>query len=218
MAQSIYFLKKLDEVGTIKATQKGNLSKNFVIELYHQFFSKERYARLPNREDDLPAITKLRHILDMSGLIKKRSNKFSLTKKGEKIIAGDKTLELFKLLVDHYFNKWNWGFEDTYPEFRLIQNSAVFNLYLLSKKAQEWILDKELGEIYLTAFPALVNEATDSYFSPEDQIMNSFCIRFLERGCLPMGLLQCKEEGKGMERKTYYKITPFFNQAFKFCL
>jgi len=86
IAQAIYFMRKIKKDGFIKATQKGNLSKAFVIEIYHEYFSKEKYSRLPNKEDDLPQLTRLKHILDMSGLIKKRSGKFSLTKKGEKII------------------------------------------------------------------------------------------------------------------------------------
>ncbi len=105
--QALYIMTKLKEAGQLKATQKGNLSKAFVIELYHQFYSNERYARLPNKEDDMPEVTGLKHILDTAGLIKKRANKFSLTKKGEKIIDGEKISELFDVLVGTLFNKWN---------------------------------------------------------------------------------------------------------------
>ena len=131
--QAYYFLNKLKEVYELKATQKGNLPKAFVVEMYNEFFSNERYARLPNKEDDLPQLTRLKHLLDMSGLIKKRKNKFSLTKKGETIIDKDNSAELFKLIIDSFFNKWNWAYGDGYSELQLIQSSAVFNLYLLHK-------------------------------------------------------------------------------------
>ncbi|MFT6631874.1 MAG: tetratricopeptide (TPR) repeat protein [Bacteriovoracaceae bacterium] len=218
LAQAIYFLKRLKKDGFIKATQKGNLSKAFVIEIYHEFFSKERYARQPNKEDDLPQLTRLKHILDMTGLIKKRGGKFSLTKKGEKLVEKEDFLALFKVLNDTLFNKWNWGFSDGYSELPLIQQTAAFNLHMLNKKAQSWVLDKELGQSYLEAFPMLVHEVGDSYFGPEKEVINCFCTRFLNRMCLPLGLLEIKEEGKGFDRKEFYQVTPLFKSMFKFKL
>jgi len=79
--QALYFLRKTQEVGELKATQKGNLPKLFVIDLYEQFYSTDKYARKPNREEDLPQVTRLKCLLETSSLIKKRNNKFSLTKK-----------------------------------------------------------------------------------------------------------------------------------------
>lgn len=216
LAQAIYFLNSLKKDGFIKATQKGNLTKAFVVEMYKEFFSNEKYARLPNKEDDLPQLTRLKHILDMTGLIKKRSGKFSLTKKGEKLVEKENYLELFEILVDALFNKWNWGFNDGYSELSLIQQTAAFNIHLLNKNAQNWIVDKELGKSYLDAFPMLVNEVESGYFGPEDEIINSFCTRFLNRICLPLGFLESKEEGKGFDRKEFYRVTPLFKNMFSF--
>lgn len=214
--QALYIMNKLKKVQELKGTQKGNFPKIFVIELYEQFFTEERYTRKPNKEDDLPQITRLKHLLDMSGLIKKRKNKFSLTKKGEAIIDKDNNVELFKMIINSFFNKWNWAYGDGYSELQLIQSSAVFNLYLLHKKAKDWILGEDLGQVFLDAFPALVNEVTDSYFGPEKEIISCFSIRFLDRVCLPLGILKTKEEGKGFERKVYYKTTNVFDEVFDF--
>ncbi|MCY4643520.1 MAG: SEC-C domain-containing protein [Bacteriovoracales bacterium] len=216
MKQAFYFLKRLGEVGELKATKKGNLPKSFVIELYRQFFSQERYARQPNKEDDLPSATRLKHLLDITGMMKKRLNKYSLTQKGKKILLNNSVQELFSELTLTFFNKWNWAYEDYYSELPLIQSSVEFNLCLLHKKAQDWILDKELGEFYLNAFPALLDEAHDRYFSPEEEIIRCFSLRFLDRICLPMGLLLSKNEGKFIERKTFYKVSPFFQKNVTF--
>jgi len=218
IAQAIYFMSKIKTDGFIKATQKGNLSKAFVLEIYREYFSKEKYARLPNKEDDLPQLTRLKHILDMSGLIKMRSGKFSLTKKGEKIIEKENYLELFKVLVGTLFNEWNWGYSDGYSELSLVQQSAIFNIHLLDKKAHDWTLGKELGKYYLEAFPMLVNEVEASYFGPEEEIIKCFGTRFLDRICLPLGLLEIKEEGKGLESKDFYRVTPLFKNIFSFHL
>lgn len=214
--QASYFLKKLRETNDLKATQKGNLPKAFVVEMYNEFFREERYARLPNKEDDLLQLTRLKHLLDISGLIKKRRNKFSLTKKGETIVDKDNGEQLFKLLVDSFFNKWNWAYGDGYSELPLIQSSAVFNLYLLHKKARDWTLGEDLGKAFLNAFPALVNEVGDSYFGPEKEIINCFNIRFLDRVCRPLGILEFKEEGHGFDRKVFYKVSDFFEDSFRF--
>jgi len=218
IAQAIYFMSKIKKDGFIKATQKGNLSKAFVVEIYNEFFSKEKYARLPNKEDNLPQLTRLKHILDMSGLIKKRSGKFSLTKKGEKIIEKENYLELFKILVSTLFNEWNWGYSDGYSELSLVQQTAIFNMHLLNKKAHDWTLGKELGKYYLEAFPMLVNEVEASYFGPEEEIIRCFGTRFLDRICLPLGFLELKEEGKGFDSKEFYRVTPLFKSIFSFNL
>ncbi len=218
MKQAIYFLEKLKNDGFIKATKKGYLSKAFVVEIYHEFFSKEKYSRLPSKEGDLLQLTRLKHILDMTGLIKKRSGKFLLTKKGETLIRNDDFFELFKALIGTFFNKWNWGYGDSYSKLVLIQQTAVFNIYILNKKAQDWILDKELGKSYLEAFPMLVHEVEFSYFTPEIENVNCFCTRFLYRICLSLGLLEIKEEGPILERKIFYRVTPLFKKIFNFKL
>ena len=143
-------------------------------------------------------------------------SQFSLTKKGETIVDKDNSAELFKLIIDSFFNKWNWAYGDGYSELQLIQSSVVFNLYLLYKKVNDWVLGEDLGRVYLDAFPALVNEVTDSYFGPEKEIINCFNTRFLDRVCLPLGILESKEEGKGFDRQVFYKVSDLFQNIFSF--
>jgi len=217
LEQAIYFLNKLYEAGEMKATQKGNLPKAFVMELYQRFFSKREYIVIPHREDYLPEATRLKHILNMAGLIKKRKNKFYLTQKGESLIKDKKIRELFDKLILTFFKKWNWGALDGYSELSLIQASAVFNIYLLNKKAKNWISGEELGRVFLKAFPPLVfNVNKGGLFDPKTEIINCFNVRFLERVCLPLGWLKRKSENRSLERQNYYKLSPFFKQHFKF--
>lgn len=217
LKHSLYLLNRLKDEGEIKATQTGNLPRALVREMYHEFFSRDRYARLPSTEDDILGITRVKHVLELSGLIKKRSNKFSLTKKGEGLLLENKLPELFNEIVLTFMNQWNWAFGDRYSDLPLIQKSIVFNLHLLHKKCQNWTHDKDLGQCYLEAFPALVKEA-NGYFGPEEEIINCFSTRFLSRVCLPLGLLELKEvEGeKVYDRKEYFKVTRFFVDSFKF--
>jgi hypothetical protein len=185
--------------------------------MYHEFFSNDRYARLPSTEDDILSIVRVRHVLDLAGLIKKKSNKFSLTKKGEGLLQENKLLELYNEIFLVFMNEWNWAHGDRYSELGLVQRSAVFNIFLIHKECQDWIHNEELGKSYLEAFPALVNEAS-GYFGPEEEIINCFSTRFLSRVCLPLGLLELKEEEgeKVYDRKEYFRVTRFFVESFKF--
>ena len=180
--------------------------------MYTEFFSNSRFSFKPNKEDDLPQVTRLKHLLDMAGLIKKRSNKFlSLTKKGRKILNQKDTKSLFNLLIEPLFNKWNWGYSDAYSELMLIQSSVIFNIYLLHKKAQDWILySDELGNFILSS--ALVNES-QGYFCPEKEIIDCFETRFLNRVCLPLGLLEIREsEADSIKPDREYRISDFFKK------
>ena len=213
--QGWFFLSKLNEVGEFRATQKGNLPKAFVIELYYEFFSNHRYARLPNGEDDLLAVARLKSLLNIAGFIKKRKGKFTLTKKGEDVLEKNELSVFFNELFLAYINKWNWAYGDRYSELPLIQRSAVFNFHLVNKKCQAWILDDELGQYYLDAFPDLANEV-HGYSGPEKEVINCFVTRFIERVCIPLGLIETREEGSSWsDRKTFYRITTLFKKCFE---
>ena len=153
---------------------------NNAMELYQKFFSKEECIITPHKEDDLLEAKRLKYILKMTGLIKKRKNKFYLTRKGESLIKDKKIKELFNELVLTLFNKWNWGAFDGYSELPLIQTSVVFNIHLLNKKAKNWISDEELGGGFLKAFPYLIFDVNKGdYFEPRTEIIDCFNIRFL---------------------------------------
>jgi hypothetical protein len=223
MKQVLHFLNKLKEAVELKATQKGNLPKAFVIELYEEFFKDDKYARKPCREDDLPQATRLKHLLEMAGLMKKRNNKFSLTKKATIIIEKSKIKDLFELIFTVFANKWNWGFFDGYPEMYMIQRSVAFNFLIIHNKCKDWTLDDVLGKAYLEAFPEIVREIPPiSYSTPEQRAINCFNVRFLSRFCVPMGILEVKhkrvKKEKYFETVEYYKTTEFFNKNFKFLI
>ena len=55
-----------------------------------------------------------------------------------------------------------------------------------------------------------------SFFDPKTEIVNCFNIRFLNEVCLLWGLLERKVENRGLNTTSYYKLSPFFKQHFKF--
>ena len=92
---------------------------------------------------------------------------------------------------------------------------------LISRKCNGWILDSELGKHYFDAFPNLSDEAeVTAYSTPEDQVIHCFTHRFLKGVCIPLGLLEFKEErvkkGDYFEWLEYYRPTDLFLNNWKF--
>lgn len=219
--QSLYFLNKLNINGEIKATQKGNLPRILVRELYEEFYRQEDYfVRTPNTEEDVPEVMLLRSLLEFTGVIKKRNNKFSLTKKGKEYLQAGNVNSMYIDLFHSYMNEWNWACLDNYEDLNFIQQSAAFNFYLLHIKAQDWILNKDLGQIYVEAFPHLTGEVPlRGIWSPEEEVSKCFSFRFLERVCKPLGLVEGRQEGDDyFERKEFFRVTSFFKNNFEFCV
>jgi hypothetical protein len=217
--QSLYFLNKLKSIGEVKATQKGNLPKILVRELYEEFYRQEDYFdRTPNTEEDVPEAMLLRSLLEMSGMIKKRSHKFSLTKKGEGYLQSNDLKSMYIDLFHACMNEWNWACLDNYEDLNMIQQSAAFNFYLVHLNAQNWVSDTDLGQIYLEAFPHLIEEVPQRVvWTPEKEVINCFHCRFLERVCKPLGLVEFRKEDKKNDvRETFLRTSSFFKNNFRF--
>lgn len=208
--QALYFLNRVKDAKQMKATQKGNLPRAFVRELHKKFFKNELFSFTPNNEQDCPQAERLKHLLMMSGFLKKRLNKYSLTKRGENVLKTPS--ELYLNLFYTLANKFNWGYLDRYPQFQIIQNALAFNLLLLLKKASNWVPNKELGRFFLEAFPMIQNEANQNWGDAEDQVMNCFSLRFLERFALPMGLIEIDKKGIYFDKNVHCRTSSFFKE------
>lgn len=211
-----YFLKKLQEPGPLKATQKGNLPRAFVRDLYENRYRQfEEFDFKPNREDDFPLITAHKHLLISAGIIKKQYNAYSLTKKGRAVIEKNDMDTLYELLFKTWIDKFNWGYLDGYGTFGLIQAGTIFSLYILKLKAARFIEGKKLGGIFLNAFPDLAKESAPLYSTPEEEAIDCYILRFLRRFCVPFGLVdeECEGELK-TGRNCRYKTTPLFRTLF----
>jgi hypothetical protein len=115
-------------------------------------------------------------------------------------------------------NEWNWACLDNYEDLNMIQQSAAFNFYLIHLKAQDWVMDKDLGKIYFEAFPHLADEVpARGIWSPRTEIINCFNYRFLERVCRPLGLIELqKKDRKYLDRNTILRVSSFFKNNFRF--
>ena len=211
----IYFLTRLEDLGPVKATAKGNLPLAFAKELHSYFNRPSRQYHFQIRsEEESVLVNSLRHILTMCGWIKKVNNRFSLTKKGRAIQQTVFAETHFFALLKIFARSFNWAFMDASYEFRFIQTACVFSLYMLHLKAGDYTDEDILMDYFIRAFPMVLSETEGSmYIDPEDLLKISFSLRFLERFCEYFGFIDVKRENVSDFRlKLIVKRSSFFDK------
>jgi hypothetical protein len=195
--ETVYFLKRLNDLHPLKATAKGNLPLAFARELHDRFpeYPDLNDFRITSEEDDLKLMA-LRRMLAICGWIKKRHNKFSLTRKGQCIVNTGFEPNDFLHLIKSYMFKYNWGFRDRYPSPGIIQQSVFFSCYLLHKKAGTFVHTDKLGEYFIRVYP-MVPDELEGYpviESHEQTVRDVFTLRFIQRFCEYFGLVEIRRE------------------------
>ncbi len=152
-----YLANLIDKAGEVKLTNKGFLPTRIVAELYQQRFITDVSIELKisklYKETDAMSINLSRILLELSGLVKKRSGKLSLTAAGRKTLSDNHAL--LHLILATFANKFNWAYYDGYTNEKTAQVGYGFTLILLSKYGDEKRLDSFYAEKYFRAFPML---------------------------------------------------------------
>ena len=197
---TLLFLTRLKQVEPLKATAKGNLPIAFARELHEAFLKpSERFHDRIRSEEEALFVNTLRHVLTICGWVKKTKGHYSLTMKGTKLIERGFSEPHFFELMNVFVRRFNWSFQDGYPPFWIIQGGAVFSLYLLHRKARQCIAARQVGDSFVRAFPAVLNETEAAvHRSPDEQVWACFSLRFLERFCEYFGLVDIHRETKGL--------------------
>ncbi|MBM4347019.1 MAG: DUF1841 family protein [Deltaproteobacteria bacterium] len=216
--EAVYFLRRLGELQPLKATAKGNLPRAFAREIHNRFPENPVFPfRISSEEDDMK-LSSLRHILDMCGWIKKRNQKFYLTRKGK--ILNEKGFGPgdFHHLFKTYTRKYNWASRDFYPELQIIQQAFLFSCYILHMKGKTGASTNELSTYFMQTFPAVIKTEGRGLSSEEflEIAQHSFYVRFIERFCEYFGLVTIQKREKRFLQLDYLiKTTPFFDELFQ---
>lgn len=219
--ETIYFLRRLGELQPLKATAKGNLPRAFACEMNDQFPEEAYYSFSIRSEQDNMKLLSLRHILDMCGWIKKRDQKFYLTRKGQILNEKGFGSDDFHHLFQTYIRKFNWRFRDLYSELGIIQQAFLFSCYLLHRKARNAIKAKELSNYFIQAFPAVLRKEKNYKFFEDPNVLigRAFYVRFVERFCEYFGLVTIERPEKmSMDLNDIVRTTPFFDELFQWKL
>jgi hypothetical protein len=194
--QVLYLANIIMNAGELKLTQKGYLPVKVVGELCDQKFLPDEYHSYPikvKKESDSEHTFLARGLLEQSGIIKKRYNKLSLTKSGEKLLTD--TQKFFRKIWDTYTIKVNWAYFDGYTEEPVGQFGYSFSLILLQKYGQELKLDKFYGDKYYDAFPMIYQDyAPEPYSDPITTNIRCYSIRTFDRFLYYFGLIEIEQE------------------------
>lgn len=213
-----YLAELISEKGELKLTAKGFLPTKIVADIYAKGFLKDEFIESGlmklYKETDSMTVNLTRIILELSGIIKKRSGKLSLTKAGEKTLA-DNT-KLFQHIFKIFTSKFNWGYYDGYGPDDVAQFGYGFSLILLSKYGNVKRLDRFYAEKYFKAFPVMMDQAAAPTFGTVDDHMTScYCTRTFPRFLYYFGLINREKVSPKWGADAYITKTGLFDKSIK---
>ena len=209
------FLNKLIEFkDKPTATAKGNLNRKFVKVMFDEMELDEGYKDFTARyhkvlnEGDVFSLHIIRIVCECAGLIKIQKNKIVVQKKHYSLLSDDKAGELYYLLFDAYFNRFNLSYLDRRLEMDGIQGTIDFSFYSIYRLCDEF---QSVEDMFYEAFlPSIINEIEESITSEYDRkegYLTSRVIRPLEG----FGLVECKyKQEKYLKRIVQIRKTPLF--------
>jgi hypothetical protein len=218
------FISIINREVELKLTPNGNLPKKIVKEIYDKKFITDSLFEsgiLKNFvEREFIFIHNAKIICKQLNLIKKQNNKLSLTAKGKKIIASNKRIEFFNMVLLYFIKEFNWSYNDGYNEEHNGQFGSGFTLFLLLKYGLESRSVQFYADKYLKAFPKILdNFPEDTVFTKQRQFNNSFSLRTFNRflfwfNCIEITEKKSYNPSKEMSIKSSKLLTPIFQLKF----
>lgn len=209
-----HLLKALAEAEPVRMTVTGNLPRELAKGLFEHIDRSEwkKYIKFRSETDSMP-LHSLRLILTMGGWIRKLKGHFRLTKKGREVSGSGFSGADYADLLWTYTRRFNWKYQDGFPDFDMIQKAYLFSFYLLHKQARVFVKDFQLAPHFLRAFPAVLAEAEISASDAYASFSHCYNVRFLERFCAYFGLIETKRRGSDpFDRRFDLKVTPFYDK------
>ncbi len=214
------YLNVIKNAKELKLTTRGNLPKKVCLDLYSKGLIKE-YAiesgiTKLSKEADSIVLQNFKIIGNLTGITKKRNNKISVTKKGNKLLESGKRNELFREIFTTNCKRFNLGYHDGYAPEVGVQGTFGFTLYLLLRYGQE---RRELNfytKKSLLAFPFELENCEGKWSSPEDQYESCLGIRIFERFLNFYGLIDYHKKIRyDSEKNTELQTTKIFESIFE---
>jgi hypothetical protein len=145
----------------------------------------------------------------MAGIVKKRNNKLSLTKSGEKTITDN--FNLLKLILETFGNRFNWAYFDLYGSNKIGQLGYGFSLILLHKYGDAKRLDGFYADKYFTAFPDLLAPLPPEGY--KNEYAGCYTLRTFERFLNYFGVIEYEKSRMRIDNKV--QKTALFDRLIK---
>lgn len=214
--QARLLIKHIDAVGELKLTAVGNLPPAIVKEMYPfgvgDWYIDAGKGKL-SKETDSECVHLARITLELAGIIKKRTNKLSLTAAGKKLIKNGH--DLFWQMFTAYFEKFNWSYFDGYEIDGLGRFAFPFTFILLEKYGGERRLEGFYAEKFFVAFPMFAEdfEYHSPYGTKDSHLAGCYCSRVFSRSLNYWGLVNHNHE---MHTPNYWvSTTELFGKLIK---
>ena len=213
----------IDDKG-LKATAKGNLPQKLCRDAADAYLQSRppddiRYLIKADREDNFPELNFTRITLELAGLLRKTKGRFYLTRKFKRLRDAAGFTRLYPEIFKTYCQKFNWAYQDGYPEIPFIQQSFLFTLFVLSRYGGDWRANTFYQDCFLQAFPMIVDEVeSTAWSSAEDDLRSCFDHRTLNLFLDLMGLASF-EKIRGDEpfsRTVQIRKRPLLDEVVKF--
>ncbi len=178
----VMLIESIDDEG-VKTTAQGNLPIAMcrAILINHDDGPFARIRRIRS-EVEFEALHTMRIVGELAGLVKRRKNRFYITKQGRQLALPENRGRLFQVLFKTYVSKFNWGYRDGYPEAPFVQTAWLFSLYSLSLFGRQWRSSQFYIEQFMQVFPSAINEMDGDGFRTSEQAFRAcYGTRSLER-------------------------------------
>ena len=195
-------LQNVLESNGVKATDRGNLNRKFVLNMVDAMeWPPEyvdnlwRYNKVLNEADVTP-LHVLRVILELAGLLRFAKEVFKITNKGTILLEESNAGELYTLLFTTHFRKFNLSCLDRMPECPALQDTIAFSFYMLGRHGKQWKKETALAPLLLLPVAKTQMSRSDMHFGESELSWPAFSriLRPLES----FGLLERWEYKKGM--------------------
>jgi len=211
------------ETGGFKVTARGNLNREAVKQVFEKslrpegmFMSRFFEPRVLN-EENVTSVHIPRIVSELAGLLKKRKGHFEITRKAETLLKNETAGELYALLFDVYFRKFDISYCDGLPEIEMIQHMFPYSLYRLSKfEEDEFVEAAKAAESVL--HPVSIKEIAsfDNRFITPESFLDARILRHLE----VFGLVEIRRDQEiGIpENPLSFRKTRLFDRFLAFAL
>ena len=215
------FIRIIEREKFIKLTPLGALPKKVMVELYDKKYIYDELIEIGItklwKEQDCIAILSTKIVTEIAGITKRRNGKMTLTNKGTTFLKLENRQAFFELFITTFADKFNWSFNDGYPEKPIGQIGWTFTIYLLEKYGKHFQSESFYAEKYLKALPDFLNEFETNGYRPQNELFAScYGVRTFQRFLEWFGIVETDREIRKMSHeKLKIKATDILTKIFR---
>lgn len=200
------YLKIINRDKYIKTTPLGALPKKVMVEIYDKRILLDECIESGMvklwKEQDCISIMSARFTLELAGLVRKSNGKLTLTKTATKLLDANNRLEVFKLFLKAFTDKFLWSFNDGYPNQSIGQLGWAFSVYMIDKFGDQTHTPEFYSDNYLKAFPSFIEFFKSDHAGPERDFSECYTIRTFNRFLVWFGFVSIKKGKKNSDTET----------------